>query len=135
MEKTANRPVQAVIFDLDGLLINTETISYALYQDLLRPYGHTFSVEDYAQNYSGKSEPHNMQAIIARFGLPISVAQGTAFVSAQEKMYFARGVPLKTGAKELLVYLKQKGYLIALASSSVRARAGGPVPARDRVLF
>ncbi len=123
MEKTANRPVQAVIFDLDGLLINTETISYALYQDLLRPYGHTFSVEDYAQNYSGKSEPHNMQAIIARFGLPISVAQGTAFVSAQEKMYFARGVPLKTGAKELLVYLKQKGYLIALASSSVRARA------------
>ena len=55
MEKTANRPVQAVIFDLDGLLINTETISYALYQDLLRPYGHTFSVEDYAQNYSGKS--------------------------------------------------------------------------------
>ena len=64
-----------------------------------------------------------MQAIIARFGLPISVAQGTALVSAQEKMYFARGVPLKTGAKELLVYLKQKGYLIALASSSVRARA------------
>ena len=123
MEKTANRPVQAVIFDLDGLLINTETISYALYQDLLRPYGHTFSVEDYAQNYSGKSELHNMQAIIARFGLPISVAQGTALVSAQEKMYFARGVPLKTGAKELLVYLKQKGYLIALASSSVRARA------------
>lgn len=123
MEKTANRPVQAVIFDLDGLLINTETISYALYQDLLRPYGHTFSVEDYAQNYSGKSELHNMQAIIARFGLPISVAQGTALVSAQEKMYFARGVPLKTGAKELLVYLKQKGYLIALASSSVRTRA------------
>lgn len=33
---------QTVIFDLDGLLIDSEIISYQLYQDLLRPYGYSF---------------------------------------------------------------------------------------------
>ena len=48
---------KAVIFDLDGLLIDSEAISYQLYQDLLRPYGHSFTIDDYARNYSGKATP------------------------------------------------------------------------------
>ena len=49
-----------VIFDLDGLLINSEIISYRLYQDLLETYGHSFTVEEYARNYSGKTGVGNM---------------------------------------------------------------------------
>lgn len=48
---------KAVIFDLDRLLIDSEAISYQLYQDLLRPYGHSFTIDDYARNYSGKATP------------------------------------------------------------------------------
>lgn len=35
---------KGVIFDLDGLLINSEVISYQLYCDLLESYGYSFFV-------------------------------------------------------------------------------------------
>ena len=44
--------IRAVIFDLDGLLIDSEIISYRLYQELLRPNGHNLTLEDYASGYS-----------------------------------------------------------------------------------
>lgn len=42
-----------------------------------------------------------------------------------EKEFLAKGVALKPGAKELLTYLKEHGYKIALASSSTADRAYG----------
>lgn len=44
-------------------------------------------------------------------------------VYAIEKELLAEGVPLKAGARELLNYLKENGYKIGLATSSVAERA------------
>lgn len=114
---------RTVIFDLDGLLIDSEVISYQLYQDLIKQYGYSFTVEDYTQNYSGKTATGNMEAIIKRFQLPISVQEGLDFTLSKEKEYFIKGVKLKAGAKELLNYLKQSEYKVVLASSSTKERA------------
>ena len=114
---------RTVIFDLDGLLIDSEVISYQLYQDLIGQYGYSFTVEDYAQNYSGKTALGNMAAVIKRYSLPISVQEGLDFVFSKEKEYFVKGVILKSGAKELLGYLKKSKYKIVLASSSTKERA------------
>ena len=54
----------AVIFDLDGLLIDTEIISYQLYCDLTGKYGQSLSLEEYIHDYSGKTETSNMPALI-----------------------------------------------------------------------
>lgn len=86
---------QTVIFDLDGLLIDSEIISYQLYQDLLRPYGYSFSIEDYCQNYSGKTAIGNTKSLIQRYSLPISVDEGLSFVALKEKDYIQKGIPLK----------------------------------------
>ncbi len=114
---------RTIIFDLDGLLIDSEVISYQLYQDLLGQYGYSFTVEDYAQNYSGKTALGNMAAIIERFQLPITVQEGLDFVLSKEKEYFIKGVTLKSGAIELLKYLKKSKYKIVLATSSTKERA------------
>ncbi len=115
--------IEAVIFDLDGLLIDSEVVSYQLFRDLIEPYGHSFTVEDYAQNFSGKMAVRNMEVMIERYQLPISVQEGLDFAVSQEQVYFKEGVKLKTGARELLDYLKQNDYKIVLASSSTRQRA------------
>lgn len=114
-----------VIFDLDGLLINSEMISYQLYCDLAGKYAQHISVEEYIHDYSGKAAERNMKAFIKRYRLPISAEEGLEFVEDREREYFKRGVTLKRGARELLAYLRSRQYKIVLASSSTRERAVG----------
>ena len=47
--------IKAVIFDFDGLLADTEIISYRIYKTILERYDHSFSQEEYASSYSGKT--------------------------------------------------------------------------------
>lgn len=114
-----------VIFDLDGLLIDSETISYRIYRDLAGEYHKDISMEEYVHNYSGKTEIRNMQTLIGVHGLPVSLEEGLAFAQKREKEYFRKGVALKQGARELLSYLKRRQYKIILASSSTKERAVG----------
>lgn len=114
-----------IIFDLDGLLIDSETISYRIYRDLTGNYHKDISMEEYIHDYSGKTEIRNMQTLIGTYGLPISLEDGLAFAKKREKEYFREGVALKQGARELLSYLKRRRYTIILASSSTKERAVG----------
>lgn len=113
----------AVIFDLDGLLIDSEIIAYKIYREMLRPCGHAFSVQEYAEGFSGKTETANLTNIIARYGLPLTVEQGRELVERREAELMADGVDLKPGAKELLGWLKERRYKVALATSSTPERA------------
>lgn len=117
--------LDSIIFDMDGLLIDTEIISYQLYSALLVPYGFTVSLHDYAETYSGKTEEKNVITLLEHYPLPLSREECFARISAMEKEFLAKGVALKPGAKELLTYLKEHGYKIALASSSIADRAYG----------
>ena len=112
-----------VIFDLDGLLIDSEIISYRLYCDLLGKYGHSISLEEYARTLSGKAAAENMKNVVKTYQLPFSVEEGLAIVLAMEKEYLKKGVALKPGARLLLQYLKEHHFKILLASSSLKDRA------------
>ena len=104
--------LQSVIFDLDGLLIDSEIVAYRIYCDILRPYGYDFSLAHYAEKYSGRPVLRNMTDVIAEYGLPISVKEGLRLASEIDGEYIQRGIPLKKGALELLTFLKERGCLI-----------------------
>lgn len=114
--------IKAVIFDLDGLLIDSEIISYKIYKEILNQFGYDFSIEEYAQNFSGKTEVKNVTNLINTYSLPWTVEIGLDNVLEIESKFLAQGVALKTGAKELLSYLKNKCFKIAIASSSTEHR-------------
>lgn len=115
--------VKAVIFDLDGLLADTENTFYQIYVKLLKEYGREFKKEVYTRDYCGKTEAANVIDLIRDYRLPWTFDEGMERVLREEKRFFGRGVSLKPGAGELLAYLKENGYQIALASSSIRERA------------
>lgn len=115
--------IKAVIFDLDGLLIDSEIVSYKIYKEILNQFGHSFSIEEYAQNFSGKTEVKNVTNLIDTYNLPWTVEVGLENVLKVEDKFINEGIDLKTGVKKLLTYLKDNNLKIAIASSSTRDRA------------
>ena len=115
--------MEAVIFDLDGLLADTEIISLKVYQELLRDFGIPFTEETYSRDYSGHRDEENVQRFLDTYDLPWNFDQTLDKVYELEAQILAKGVNLKKGAKNLLTYLQREGIPIALATSSVKSRA------------
>lgn len=115
--------IKAVIFDFDGLLVDTEIISLKIYQEILSEYGFDFTKEEYSKYYSGKTEVENIQRFINTYNLPISYQACLNKVLEVEQKLIAQGVELKSGAKPLLAYLKDNNFKVALATSSTKERA------------
>ena len=115
--------MDAVIFDLDGLLADTEIISLKVYQELLKDFGIPFTEETYSREYSGHREEENVQRFLDNYDLPWNFDQTLEKVYELEARILAKGVNLKKGAKNLLAFLQREGIPIALATSSVESRA------------
>lgn len=114
---------KAIIFDLDGLLVDTEIVSYNIYKELLSELNIDYTIKDYATYYSGKTEIINVTNLIHTFQLDWSLEEGLEKVLEVEERLIKDGVDLKKGANELLSYLKENNYKIALATSSTKDRA------------
>ena len=115
--------INTVIFDFDGLLVDSEMVYYKMYQRLIGPYGGYFSIEEYGNTYCGKKLNDNLTAMVEKFKLPMSPKEAQNFIETIELEYIEQGIPLKKGARELLDYLKENGYKIVLATSSLAVRA------------
>ena len=115
--------MDAVIFDLDGLLADTEIISLKVYQELLEDFGIPFTEETYSREYSGHREEENVQRFLDTYDLHWNFDQTLEKVYELEAQILAKGVNLKKGAKNLLAFLQREGIPIALATSSVESRA------------
>ena len=115
--------MEAVIFDFDGLLGDTEMISLKVYQELLKDFGIPFTEETYSREYSGHREEENVQRFLDTYDLPWNFDQTLEKVYELEARILAKGVNLKKGAKNLLAFLQREGIPIALATSSVESRA------------
>lgn len=98
----------AVIFDLDGLLVDTELISYKIYKEILADIGCEFSLEDYAKNLSGKTIALNVKYLIDNYRIPWTPEFGFSRIVEIENGFIIQGVDLKPGASELISWLKKK---------------------------
>ena len=115
--------IDTVIFDLDGLLIDSEYSFYKMDENFLRRYDKTFSLDDYVKYHCGKTVIDNISLFIKKYDLPISLDEGLKIINEDIQKDIDRGIPLKKGAKELLDYLKENRYKIVLATSSTKERA------------
>ncbi len=111
--------VQAVIFDMDGLMVDTEILSYKGYKAFLETKGVDLTQKDYCHCFAGKSLQNGLLYARDYFGLSYTVEEGRDFFIEIEKVLFENdGVDLKPGLVELLNYLKTNNKKIAMATSS-----------------
>ena len=117
--------IKAVIFDMDGLLIDSEKSFLEIYQEMIDAKGNKvkFELSDYVENYCGKTAVANITHLIEQFEIDVTVQEGVDMLHTLEHEYVKKGIALKPGATELLKYLKDNNYKIALGTSSIKERA------------
>lgn len=114
--------IKGVIFDMDGLMIDSETVTYEMFVRKLKLLGHyDFNEEDY-KKVLGKNKKGICQVIIDKYGkdFPIVEFWDDTHIWLDESL--RNHVPIKKGLIELLEYLKANNYKTVVATSSERAR-------------
>jgi HAD superfamily hydrolase (TIGR01509 family) len=112
-------PLDAVIFDLDGLLLDSECVYERITREALNAMGFPMPASLYARMI-GLPGPDCDVLLRETLGPDFSSDQFIKHFRALAEPHFAAGVPLKTGALEILDELDAHGVAKAIATSSSR---------------
>lgn len=110
--------MKAVIFDMDGVIIDSEPLHQRVEADLLKELGGEMT-DDERESFVGTTDEHLWSWVKEKFKVDLSVEE---MIQMKKERFIEEihTVPLVDGVKELLENLKEEGYLIALASSNNR---------------
>ncbi len=110
----------AVVFDMDGVLLDSEPVHYAVLRDLLSPLGIAWSPADHERTL-GLTVEDTWRYLGARLPAVVPVDDITARYDEEIIDRYRTGVPPIPGARELVRRLHADGVPIAVASSSLRS--------------
>jgi HAD superfamily hydrolase (TIGR01509 family) len=113
----------AVIFDMDGLMLDTEPISLRVWTQAAHDLGYTLD-EETSERMIGLNHAASREMLLQCFGSACPVDE--LFKSAQARYREAldlEGVPLKQGLLELIQFLDEQSIPRAVATSTATALA------------
>ncbi len=109
----------AVLFDMDGLMVDTELLARAAWQRVVAPYGLTISDSVY-ERMLGRRTVESAQLVLDALPLPLSRDELVERKTAEFLLSLAGGVPAMPGLWELLERIEQSGLSWAVATSTPR---------------
>ena len=109
----------AVIFDMDGVLLDSEPLHYEAVRLILEEQGVEFPLDDYFR-YLGTTLTSTWDDLCERYPITMPFDQFEARYNSDVLDQYLAGAPLIRGARELLAQLRDAGVPIAVASSSHR---------------
>jgi len=114
--------LQAVVFDMDGLLIDSEAIYLRSSVEAAKELGFELS-EDLYKSVVGLTMQAGEDIIRNGMGTDFPFDEFNRKMHELLEIEFARHVPLKTGVEELLAHLAERNLPVAVATSTSRRRA------------
>ena len=113
--------IKLVIFDMDGLMFDTEAVSYRLWAKKIEGMGFKPSIEVFARSMGGHSDDIEVH-YEKLFGRKIAVKEINDIFSSSHENFLEtleqEGVGVKKGLIELLDWLDKNGVKKAIGSSS-----------------
>jgi HAD superfamily hydrolase (TIGR01509 family) len=121
MHRGRNAAVQAVIFDMDGVIVDSEPYSMQALIDVLRHYGIVPTEEDIRRSY-GRRIRDDFADYFSRYGVTAHLETAIARKEARYYHLAAGHLQPLAGVIPLLKRLRDHGYRLALASSGDRVK-------------
>ncbi|HSF31825.1 MAG TPA: HAD family phosphatase [Candidatus Tectomicrobia bacterium] len=113
--------VRAVVFDMDGVIADSEPYSMQALIDILRQYGVEPSADDLRRSY-GRRVRDDFVDYFAKYGVTADVTLAIAHKQARYYHLAAGHLQAFPGVMSLLKRLHDGGYRLALASSGDRVK-------------
>ena len=118
-------PFRAIIFDFDGLIVDTEQPIYDAYRDVFQSLGVPLMLDTWAGIIGGTGHRDALfDYLEARLGRSIDREAVREQARAQSRRV-TDNAPAQPGAPELIAEAKAAGLALAVASSSSRAWVSG----------
>lgn len=113
--------LKAILFDLDGTLIDSEQFHLGCWNEILAEAGIRLGIDEWIENYSGIPMPTNAKRLIEKYSLSFSHEE---LVKKRENTTLARlkttEITLMPFAEEMLEFFKEKRLALALVTGSAR---------------
>lgn len=102
---TRDGALQAIVFDFDGVIADSERLHLKSYQDILAPEGLTISHEDYYAKYLGYDDVGVFKAVGKDQGVPMDEGRVRTLIERKSERYealAAAGEMLYPGAADFI---------------------------------
>jgi HAD superfamily hydrolase (TIGR01509 family) len=118
------REATAVIFDFDGVIVDTEPLHYAAFQRTLEPLGLHFSWQEYVETYIGFDDRDAFKHAFSTSGTALG-AEALLRLIEQKAAYFEEiigsGVAAYPGVVDLIIQLNAHNIPLAICSGALRS--------------
>ncbi len=115
---------EAVIFDFDGILVDTEPMHHRAFTEVLDPLGMAFSWKEYVDVYMGFDDRDAFREAFRAKGIDLDEADLRNLVAAKSRAFLngiRNGVTAYPGAVPLIESLHASGRPLALCSGALRS--------------
>lgn len=113
--------IKALLFDLDGTLIDSEKFHFDCWNEFLHPYGVTLELKDWLTNYAGIPLPQNAKTLVERYKIDTDLAD---FIAKREQLTYeefkTKDITLMPFALEFVQFFYEKGLTLAVVTASLR---------------
>lgn len=115
--------LKAVVFDCDGVLVDTEPLHYRAFQEVLVPLGLGFDYEHYLKHYIGFDDRDAFVEAFRERNRPVDLETLGGLIAAKGNALLGiltAGVPSFPGVRPLVQDLASAGIPLAVASGALR---------------
>lgn len=119
--------IRAIIFDFDGVVVNSEPVHLAAFRRVAEEEGMTLTDEEYAERYLALDDRGCFEQLLRSYGRPVDVVTVTS-LARRKAEYFQRyaTLPEVPGTRDFILRVKDN-FVLAIASGALRSEIEKPL--------